>query len=153
MPNTYSQITIQLIFAVQGRESQISPSFRDLLHKYITGIITNQKQKLLAINSVSNHIHILIGQSPSICLSDLVREIKSESSRFINENKLSPLKFNWQESFGAFSYSRSQRNDVIKYIENQQQHHQKRSFREEYLDFLRKFEVEFEEKYLFEFYE
>jgi REP element-mobilizing transposase RayT len=153
MPNTYSQITIQLIFAVQGRESQIFQSFQEKLHQYITGIITNQKQKLLAINSMPNHIHILIGQSPSICLSDLVREIKSESSRFINENKLSPFKFYWQESFGAFSYSRSHRDNVIKYIQNQQIHHRKLSFKEEYVGFLKKFEVEFDEKYLFEWYD
>lgn len=153
MPNTYSQITIQLVFAVKKTSSIILPSFRETLHKYITGIITNQGQKLLAINSVHNHIHILIGQSPSICLSDLVREIKSESSRFINEQKFTPYKFYWQEGFGAFSYSKSQREIVIKYIQNQEKHHKKQSFKDEYMNFLKKFEVDFDEKYLFEFYD
>jgi putative transposase len=153
MPNTYSQITIQLVFAVKSNNIHILPSFRETLHKYITGIVSNQGQKLLAINSTHNHIHILIGQSPSTCLSDLVREIKSESSRFINENKLSPLKFYWQEGFGAFSYSKSQRNVVILYIQNQQKHHKKQSFKDEYMNFLKKFEVDFDEKYLFEFYD
>lgn len=153
MPNTYSQITIHLVFAVKGSSSHIHDSFREKLHKYITGIVTNQRQKLLAVNSVHNHIHILIGQSPSICLSDLVREIKSESSRFINEQKLTPTKFYWQEGFGAFSYSNSQRDIVIKYIKSQQKHHKKQSFKEEYLNFLKKFEVEYDVKYLFEFNE
>jgi REP element-mobilizing transposase RayT len=151
MPNTYSQITIQLVFATKGKKIQILPTFREVLHKYITGIITNQGQKLLAINSVHNHI--LIGQSTSICLSDLVREIKSESSRFINEQKLSPVKFYWQEGFGAFSYSKSHRDRVIRYIQNQEKHHRKQSFKDEYMNFLKKFEVDYNEKYLFEFYE
>ncbi|HNW69738.1 MAG TPA: IS200/IS605 family transposase [Bacteroidales bacterium] len=153
MANSYSQITIQLIFAVKNRNALIVPAFREPLHKYITGIITNQKQKLLVINSVSDHIHILIGQSLSCNLSDLVREIKSESSRFINENKLSKFKFNWQEGFAAFSYSRSQRDMVIKYILNQENHHRKTTFREEYIDFLKKYEVEYDERYLFDFFE
>jgi len=153
MANTYSQITIQLVFALKNRNALIVPTFREQLHKYITGIITNQKQKLLVINSVSDHTHILIGQSPSCNLSDLVREIKSESSRFINENKLSKFKFNWQDGFGSFSYSRSHRDIVIKYILNQEKHHKKRTFREEYLDFLKKFEIEYDEKYLFDFFE
>jgi len=141
------------VFAVKGNSSHIHDSFRETLHKYINGIVTNQGQKLLAINSINNHIHILIGQSPSICLSDLVREIKSESSRFINEQKLTPTKFYWQEGFGAFSYSNSQRDIVIKYIQNQQKHHKKQSFKDEYLNFLKKFEVEYDVKFLFEFYE
>ncbi len=153
MANTYSQITIQLIFAVRNREAMIASSFRETLHKYITGIIKNQKQKLLAINSVSDHIHILLGQSPSCCLSDLVREIKSESSRFINENKYSKFKFYWQEGFGSFSYSRSQRDNVIKYIMNQEIHHQKKTFKEEYLEFLKEFEIDFDSAYLFDFFE
>ena len=152
MPNTYSQITIQLIFAVRNRNSMITPILREPLQKYITGIIKNQNQKLLTINFVSDHIHILIGQSPSCCLSGLVREIKSESSRFINENKLSRYKFYWQEGFGAFSYSRSQRGDVINYILNQELHHKKKTFKEEYLDFLNKFEVEYDEKFIFDFF-
>jgi putative transposase len=153
MPNTYSQITIQLIFAVKNRDSMITPVFREPLHQYITGIIKNQNQKLLSINSVADHLHLLIGQTPNCCLSDLVREIKSESSRHINENKLSKCRFYWQEGFGAFSYSRSQRDTVIQYIVNQEKHHKKKTFREEYLDFLNKFEIEFKNEYLFEFFE
>ncbi|MDD5571470.1 MAG: IS200/IS605 family transposase [Bacteroidales bacterium] len=136
----------------KNREAQITNDFKELLNKYITGIIKNQKQKLLAINSMPDHIHILIGQSPIIRLSDLVREIKSESSRFINEKKASKYKFYWQEGFGAFSYSRSQRDDVIKYILNQQIHHKKKTFKEEYLEFLEKFEVEYNNDYLFDFF-
>lgn len=153
MANTYSQITIQLVFAVRNREAMITPAFREPLHKYISGIIKNQHQKLLTINSVSDHIHILIGQSPSCCLSDLVREIKSESSRFINENKYSKFRFYWQEGFGAFSYSRSQRDVVIKYIMNQEIHHTKNTFKEEYLEFLKEFDIDFEQVYLFDFFE
>ncbi len=153
MANTFSQITIHLIFAVRNRESQISDSFQEMLHKYIAGIIKNQKQKLLIINSMPDHIHILIGMSPSICLSDLVREIKSESSRFINENKLSRFKFFWQEGYGAFSYSRSQRENVINYILNQKVHHKKKTFKEEYIEFLKKFEVEFNKDFLFDFFD
>jgi REP element-mobilizing transposase RayT len=153
MANTYTQITIQLIFAVKNRNALIVDSFREELHKYIGGIIRNQDQKLLAINSVPDHIHILIGQTPTITLADLMREIKSESSRFINENKLSRYKFNWQEGYGAFSYSRSQRDRVIKYILNQQNHHQKITFRKEYLGFLEKFEVDYDPRYLFEYFD
>ena len=153
MANTFSQITMQLIFAVKNRESLITPGLREPLHKYISGILKNQNQKLLIVNSMPDHIHILIGQSPSISLSDLVREIKSESSRFINENKLSKFKFYWQEGFGAFSYSRSQREIVVNYILNQEAHHKKKTFKEEYLDFLKKFEVEYDERFLFDFFE
>ena len=152
MPNTYSQITIQLIFAVKNRDAMITPVFREPLHKYITGIVKNQNQKLLCINSVTDHLHLLIGQTPNCCLSDLVREIKSESSRYINENKLTKFRFYWQEGFGAFSYSRSQRDTVIHYIENQEKHHKKKTFRDEYLEFLNKFEIEFKNEYLFEFF-
>jgi REP element-mobilizing transposase RayT len=152
MANTYSQITIQLIFAVKNRDAMIASSFREILHKYITGIIRNQNQKLLSINSVSDHIHILIGQSPSCFLSDLVREIKSESSRFINENKYSKFKFYWQEGFGSFSYSHSQRDNVINYIMNQEIHHHKKTFKEEYLEFLKEFEIDFDRAYLFDFF-
>ncbi|MEI6853103.1 MAG: IS200/IS605 family transposase [Bacteroidota bacterium] len=112
MPITFSQITIQLIFAVKNRDALITQSLREPMHQYITGIVRNQNQKLLSINSVSDHIHMLIGQSPSCCLSDLVREIKSESSRYINENKLSKFRFYWQEGYGAFSYSRG-RNEIM----------------------------------------
>ncbi len=152
MANTYSEITIQIIFAVKFREALIADSFRDELHKYITGIVTNQGQKMLIINSVPDHIHILIGLSPSMKISDLVREIKSESSLFINKRKYSSRRFYWQNGYGAFSYSISQRPRVINYIKNQHHHHQKMSFQDEYIRFLESFEIEFKVGRLFEFF-
>jgi len=152
MANTYTQITIHIIFAVKGRENFIKSAFKEEFFKYISGIVRKKRQKLLCINGMSDHIHILIGLEPSMALSDLVRDLKANSSRWINEKRLLPWKFEWQEGFGAFSYSRSQRSIVIKYIENQEYHHAKRSFREEYLEMLKKFEVEYNQKYVFEFY-
>ncbi|MGI8638585.1 MAG: IS200/IS605 family transposase [Pyrinomonadaceae bacterium] len=151
MANTYSQIYIQIVFAVHERENLIKSEWKEELYKYIAGIIKNHKQKLIAIGGVADHIHILIGIEPNIALSDLVRDIKANSSRFINEKKFVRGKFYWQEGFGAFSYSRSQIDVVIKYIQNQEKHHATKSFKEEYKEFLQKFEVEFNEKYLFEF--
>ena len=153
MANTYSQITIQLIFAVRDREAMILPSFRERLYKYITGIVENQNQKMLAINGTQNHVHILCGISPDVRISDLVRDIKSDSSLFINENKLSKFKFYWQEGYGVFSYSKDQRNAVIRYIMNQEEHHRKKTFREEYLEMLVQFDVEYDVKYLFDFFD
>jgi len=151
--STYSQIYIQTVFAVKGRESLIQPQWEDRLHKYITGIVQNKEQKMLAINGMSDHIHFFIGMKPSCCLSDLVREIKKSSNDFIREEKFSKFKFNWQEGFGAFSYSHSQLDDVIAYIMNQKELHKKKTFREEYMGFLKKFNVEYYEKYLFEWIE
>ncbi|MGI8542875.1 MAG: IS200/IS605 family transposase [Aridibacter sp.] len=150
MANTYSQIYIQIVFAVYGRENLIKSEWKDELYKYITGIVKNKKQKLLAINGVADHIHILLNIKPNIALSDLVRDIKANSSRFINEKKYIKGKFSWQEGFGAFSYSISQLDDVIKYIENQAEHHEETSFKDEYLRYLKRFEVEFDEKYVFD---
>jgi len=127
--STYSQIYIQIVFAVQNRHSLINSEWEEKLFKYITGIISNKNQKLIAINGTSNHIHILIGMTPSCCLSDLVRELKKASNSFINENKLCNCFFRWQEGFGAFSYSRSELDKVAKYIINQKQHHSKESFK------------------------
>lgn len=151
MANTYSQIYIQVVFAVAGRLNLIEKSWKDELYKYITGIIKNNDQKLIVIGGVENHIHILIGLKPNIALSDLVRDIKANSSRFINEKRFVKGKFSWQEGFGAFSYSQSQLDDVIRYIENQEEHHKKYSFKDEYLKFLKKYEVDYNEKYLFDF--
>ncbi|MBP6431858.1 MAG: IS200/IS605 family transposase [Ferruginibacter sp.] len=148
--STYSQIYIHIVFAVKNRDALINISWEERLYQYITGIIQNKGQKLIAINGTANHIHIFIGIKPSCCLSDLVREIKKASNEFINENQLSKFKFNWQEGYGAFSYSHSQIDNVYKYIMNQKEHHKKITFREEYVDFLRKFEVLYDEKYLFE---
>lgn len=151
--STFSQIYIQVVFAVKGRNSLISQSWEEELYKYITGIITNKGQKLIAINGMSDHIHILIGMKPSCCLSDLVREIKKASNIFINEKKFTNFKFEWQEGYGAFSYSHSVLDNVIKYIQNQKEHHKKKSFKEEYIDFLKKFEVEYKDEYLFNWIE
>ncbi len=150
MANTYSQIYIQIVFAVQGRQSLIGPEWKDELYKYITGIVKNTNQKLLAINGVSNHIHILLNIKPNIALSDLVRDIKANSSRFVNEKRFVKGKFSWQEGFGAFSYSISQLNDVIQYIQNQEEHHKETNFKDEYLKYLNRFNIEFDEKYVFE---
>ena len=151
--STYSQIYIQTIFAVKGRESLILPEWEERLFKYITGIVQHKEQKMLAINGIHNHIHFLIGMKPSCCLSDLVREIKKSSNEFVNSNKFSKFKFSWQEGFGAFSYSHSQLDDVIAYIMKQKDHHKMKTFKEEYTDFLERFKVEYDERYLFEWYE
>jgi putative transposase len=150
MPGTFSQIYIQVVFAVKGRDSLIHHDWEERLYQYITGIVQNKEQKMLAINGMPDHIHFLIGMRPSCSLSDLVREIKKASNEFINENKLSQFKFSWQEGYGAFSYSHSQLTDVITYIRNQKQHHKVKSFKEEYVDFLKKFNVEYNEHFLFD---
>ena len=149
MANTYSQIYIQIVFAVESRQSLIDPNHNDELQKYITGIVTAQKQKLITINNMPDHAHILIGQRPDSSLSDLVGDIKAGSTNFINRNRWIKGRFNWQEGFGAFSYSRSQLGAVINYIQNQQKHHQKRSFRDEYVALLDKFDVPYDERYIF----
>lgn len=149
MADTYSQIYIQTVFAVQNRNALILPSWEEELYKYITGIVRNKGQKMLAINGTSNHIHFFIGMKPSCCLSDLVREVKKSSNTFIKEKKFTPYTFQWQEGFGAFSYSHSQLTDVIQYIEKQKEHHKKRTFKDEYLTFLKAFEIDFKDEYLF----
>lgn len=147
--STFSQIYIQIVFAVKNRDALIDVSWEERLYQYITGIVQKKEQKMLAINGVSDHIHFFIGMKPSCCLSDLVREVKKSSNEMINENRLSKFKFHWQEGYGAFSYSHSQIDNVVKYIMNQKEHHKKQTFRDEYIDFLKKFEIQYEEKYLF----
>jgi REP element-mobilizing transposase RayT len=149
MADTYSQLYIQIVFAVKGRQNLISKKWKDEMYKYITGIITNQKQKLIAINGMPDHIHILVGIKPNISLSDLVRDIKSSSSKFINEQKWINGKFEWQNGFGAFSYGHSQLTNVIKYIENQEEHHKTKTFKEEYIAFLKLFNIDFKDEYIF----
>ena len=153
MANTYSQLYIQIVFTVKGRESFIKETFREELQKYMAGIIANKKQKLYAIYCMPDHTHILVSIKPDITISDLTRDIKSNSSSFIKEKKFVTSTFSWQEGFGAFSYSKSQAKDVVTYILNQPEQHQKKSFKDEYIDFLNKFEIEYNEKYLFEFYD
>lgn len=150
MAGTFSQIYIQVVFAVRSRNSLIHSTWEEELYKYISGICKNKGQKLLAINGMPDHIHILIGLKPSSCLSDLVREIKKSSNNFINEKRFTPSKFQWQEGYGAFSYSHSALDNVISYINNQKEHHQKHTFREEYISFLKKFELAFKDEDLFE---
>jgi REP element-mobilizing transposase RayT len=149
MPNTYTQIHIQFVFAVKYRDGIIHSSWKDELYKYITGIVHNNKHKLISINGMPDHIHILIGVRPHQSISDLMQDVKGNSSKWINEKKFAKGKFEWQEGYGAFSYGKSQIKDVIMYIENQEQHHKKKTFIEEYLDFLKKFEVEYDERYIF----
>lgn len=153
MANTFSQIYIQIVFAVKGRFNTIPKIYKEEIHKYITGIVRNKKQKLLAINCMPDHVHIFIGQTPDIKISDLVRDIKSNSTLFINNKSFLKNKFSWQHGFGAFSYSHSHIDKVVKYILNQEEHHKKRSFQQEYLEILKKFNVEYDPKYIFEFYE
>jgi REP element-mobilizing transposase RayT len=153
MPNTYSQISIQVVFAVKGRENIITADFRTRLYEYITGIIAGNQQKPLAVNGWKDHVHVFFGMQPTVCISDVVRDIKAGSSKWINHHHFVKGEFRWQDGFAAFSYSKSQRNSVIKYIIGQEPHHRSKTFREEYLDLLRKSGIEFSEKYLFEFYE
>ncbi len=146
---TYTQIHIQFVFAVKFRDSLIKEDWKEELHKYITGIVQNNNHKLLVINSMPDHVHILVGMRPKQSVSDLVMDIKTNSSRFINEKKFLPTRFEWQKGYGAFSYGKSQVNDVINYINNQEKHHHKKSFKEEYIEFLTKFDIDFNQAYIF----
>lgn len=150
MAHTYSQIYIHIIHSTGHREPIIGSEFRSELCRYITGIVKKKGQKLLAINSVSDHIHYFLALSPDVSISDLVRDIKHFSSCFINEKKLCQVKFQWQEGFGAFSHSHSQIDGVVRYIANQEEHHRKHSFQEEYLKILKEFGVSYEMKYVFD---
>ena len=150
MANTYSQIYIQVVFAVQDRQNLIGPERKEELQKYITGIVTRQGQKLIAIHCMPDHTHILIGLKPNIALSDLVGDIKTGSTNHINENRWVAGRFAWQEGFGAFSYSHSALSGVIQYIRDQVKHHTRKTFRQEYVQFLEKFAVPYNERYLFQ---
>jgi putative transposase len=149
MANTYTQIYLHVVFAVQGRQNLIKPEHKDELQKYMTGIVSGQGQKLIAINNMPDHFHLLVGLKPTMALSDLVGDIKSGSSGFINKRRWVLGRFQWQEGFGAFSYSHSQLTTVIRYIQNQEKHHSRKSFRQEYLEMLQKFEVAHDERYIF----
>jgi putative transposase len=150
MANTYSQIYIHIIFAVKHRMNLIAPNCREELHKYITGIVSNRGHKMLAVFCMPDHTHLLVGLNPTLSVSDLARDVKAGSSKFINEKGWIRGQFNWQVGFGGFSYSKNQIDTVIKYILNQEEHHRKKTFREEYVDLLVKFGIEYDEKYLFE---
>ena len=150
MANTYTQIFYHVVFAVKGRENVISTQWKDELYKYISGVISNQGQKLYIINGMPDHIHILVSCKPNIALSNIVKEIKEHSSKYINGKGLIKGKFSWQEGFGAFSVSFRNIEQVVNYIKNQEEHHNIKSFREEYLEFLNEQHIVFDEKYIFE---
>lgn len=149
MANTYTQIHLQFVFAVKYRKALILPSYKEELYKYITGIIQHYDHKVLAINGVEDHIHIFIGMRPTQSVSDLLQDIKGSSSKWINENNFLNTKFEWQSGYGAFSYSKSHVQNVINYIANQEEHHKKESFRKEYLNSFKDFEIDYDENYIF----
>lgn len=153
MANTYTQLYTQFIFAPKFRLALIRPEWEDELYKYVTGIVQNRNNKMMAINGMPDHVHIFISMHPTESPSTLVREIKKASTDFIKKEKLSPQKFQWQEGFGAFSYGKSQKERVVQYVRNQKEHHRKRSFREEYLALLKAFEIDFKTEYLFDFFD
>lgn len=150
MANTYTQLYYHVVCVVKGRQSLINASWKDSLYKYITGVVTNQGQKLYIINGMPDHIHILISCKPTVMLSDLVKEIKEHSTKYINQQNLVPGKFSWQLGFGAFSVSYGNVDRVVNYIKNQEQHHTKKTFKEEYKEFLIENNIEYKEEYLFE---
>ena len=149
MPNTYTQIHIQFVFAVKFRKALIDHSWKDRLHQYITGMIQNKTHKMLQVNTMPDHLHMLIGFRPDENMSQLIQVVKSESSKWINDSQLTAKKFEWQDGFGAFSYSKSHVYNVIRYIQNQEKHHLKQTFLEEYIAFLKAFEIQFDEQYIF----
>ncbi|OOG76843.1 IS200/IS605 family transposase [Algoriphagus sp. A40] len=153
MAGTFHQIYLQYVFAVKRRENLLLKPWREDIFKYISGIITNKGQKSIIVNGVSDHVHVFVGLNPSHNVSDLIRDIKNNSSNFINDQKFVKGKFNWQDGYGVFSYSHSQIDNVYKYIANQEKHHRKKSFNEEYIEFLEKFEIKFDKKYLFDFFD
>lgn len=148
MANTFTQIYIHFVFAVQNRISLIQPEWKDELYKYITGIIQKNGHKLIAINGTSNHVHIFTGYKLYQLIPELMQDVNGSSSKWINEKKFVLGKFSWQEGYGAFSYSHSQIDQVVKYINNQEKHHKKLTFREEYILLLKKFNIQFDEKYI-----
>ncbi|MDR0941361.1 MAG: IS200/IS605 family transposase [Bacteroidales bacterium] len=153
MANTYTQCYFHLVFSPKNRDALIGKTWKDELEKYITGIVQMRKHKMLAISAMKDHVHILIGYNVSELIPDLVSEIKTSTNQYIKEKKFSPFKFDWQRGYGAFTHSRSQIDDVVKYIMNQEEHHKKRAFKEEYLEILRKNDIAFDNHYLFEFFD
>ena len=150
MANTYTQLYFHIVFAVKGRSNYISEQWKDELYKYISGIIANKNQKLMIVNGMPNHIHLLIGTKPNCNLSDLIRDIKANSSKWINEKKFTNFHFEWQTGFGAFTVSQSVVPNVIEYIKNQEEHHRKKTFKEEYVEFLKAYQIDFKDEYLFD---
>jgi len=149
MANTYTQLHVQFVFAVKHREAQIQPEWKEKLHKYITGIFQENRHKMLQINSMPDHIHIFAGIRPHQSISSLIQNVKTESSKWVKSQNFNKYPFAWQEGYGAFSYGKSQVPDVIRYIQNQEIHHQKKSFLEEYRKLLVAFDIDWEEQYIF----
>ena len=149
MSNTYTQIHIQAVFSVKYRKSIIKELWKNDLYKYIAGIIQNNGHKLLAINGMPDHIHILFGLRPAQSLSDLIQDIKGSSSKWINKEGFTNEKFSWQEGFGAFSYSKVVLPTIINYILLQEEHHLRKCFEEEYMDLLKEFEINYDKRYIF----
>lgn len=149
MANTYTQIHIQTIWAVQNRDCLIAKEWKEELHSYITGIVQNKGHKVLRINSMPDHVHLFFGMRPKEALSDLMKIVKQESTNWIKEQGFLKTQFSWQEGYGGFSYAKSQIPKVIRYIENQEEHHKKKTFIEEYVEFLDAFEVDYDERYIF----
>lgn len=150
MANTYTQLFVHIIFSTKGREKILHKSFRKELFKYISGILTNKNQKPFAVNGTTDHVHVFVGIEPNISISDLVRDIKHSSTNFIKEKNFIKHKFNWQKGYCAFTYSKSQFDSVIKYIMNQEVHHKTKTFEEEYIEFLKKYDVDYDSKYVFD---
>lgn len=150
MAGTYSQIYIQYVFTVKGRRNLLEKTWRQEVFKYMAGIIKAKDQKPIIVNGTADHVHVFVGLKPSMSISDLIRDIKNNSSKFINEQGWVNGKFSWQEGYGVFSYAHSQIENVYQYILKQEEHHRRKTFRDEYLDFLQKFDVEYDEKYLFD---
>ena len=150
MPNTYTQIHLHLVFAVKYRQRQISPEWKERLYQYLTGIIQKNGHKVIIINGMPDHIHILIGLRPEQSISSLMQDVKASSSKWINEEKFTKDKFAWQEGYGAFSYSKSQIPSLIRYIENQEEHHTKKTFQQEYMEILEELKVPYDPKYVFQ---
>ena len=152
-PGTFTQIYIQLIFSPLYREALLHPPIRPDIFRYMSGIVTNLGHKSIIVNGMADHVHLFIGLNPKLSISETVKEVKRASSLFINQQKFFPGKFQWQSGYGGFSYSQSHIERVYQYILNQQEHHKKKSFREEYMGFLKKYNIEFENQYLFEFFD
>ncbi len=153
MANTYTQINIHVVFSVKGRENMLTKNFRSRLFEYLSGIVNNKGNYSLAVNGYKDHVHLFFELNPMLALSDLVRDIKSNSTAWINDNKFVKGKFSWQTGYGAFSYSKSQRDKVINYVKGQEKHHAEKTFKEEYFALLKKFDIPFKDQYVFEFYD
>ncbi|TAE25399.1 MAG: IS200/IS605 family transposase [Cytophagales bacterium] len=152
MANTYTQLYVQLVFAVKGRQHLIPKSRKEELHQYITGIVQKRGQKLLAVHCMPDHAHVFVGFGPTLTIADLVKDIKQATSVWIKEKGIAPATFSWQEGYGAFTYAQSQVKDVVHYVLNQEERHRVKTFQEEYLAFLERFEVPYDKRYVFEFY-